>query len=111
MQAAWAEPSSRRKFVRKSVLLCGTIHRGEKAVDCVVTNVSANGARLIAQESPDGDALAALKINRCGMFPAEIAWQDGDQIGVRFLDAPATILDLLRRSLPHCKLDYEMAAV
>jgi hypothetical protein len=111
VQTAWAEKRSRRKYVRKSVLLCGTFHRGTTEVDCVVTNISANGARLIAHKPLDGDALGALKINRCGMFPAEVAWQEGDHVGLRFLDSPDNVLGLIRTALPHCKLDYEIAAV
>ncbi len=111
MQTAWVEKRSRRRFVRKSVLLCGTLHQGQTELDCVVTNISANGARLIAHHPPANPSLGALKINRCGMFPVEVAWQEGEHVGIRFLDTPDNVLELLRVALPHCKLDYEMAVV
>jgi hypothetical protein len=111
VQTAWAEKRSRRRYVRKSVLLCGTLHQGQAELDCVVTNISANGARLIAHQSLDKPSLGALKINRCGMFPAEVAWQEGEHVGLRFLDTPDNVIELLRAALPHCKLDYEMTVV
>ncbi len=91
-------PDNRRRFPRTRVLLTGRLYRGEGAVDCVVTNLSAGGARIAAREParidppvPDGTEPASLLIERYGIFPGELLWRDGRAAGLRFRDAPPVI--------------------
>lgn len=98
-------PQSRRSFPRKAVLLCGRFYHGRTAVDCVITNISANGARLLVNQRLEGEMVGALSINRCGMFPGAVVWQGEDQAGLRFFERPERVASLVADALPHCALE------
>src|SRR3546814_6087622 len=76
----------RRHYERKHVLLGGRFLRGVETVSCLVTDISANGARIMLDRCPDGDRLGALHIDRFGLFAGELRWSDDGSAGIRFLD-------------------------
>lgn len=85
----------RRRYTRKSVLLRGRFHRGRETFDCLITNISASGARVRIDRPLENGAAGTLENDRFGMIPGEIVWLAKDHAGVRFLERPQWIARLL----------------
>lgn len=90
-------PSSRRRFRRTPVLLSGRLFRGGRGVDCIITNISAGGARISAVATgeigpaPETAQPTALLIERYGVFQSKVMWADGKIAGVRFLHSAKAV--------------------
>ena len=93
--------SSRRRFRRTPVLLSGRFYRGPESVGCVITNLSAGGARIKAVDGSaaglpaDRQGTTALVIERYGVFQGKLMWQDGETAGIRFLHTPKLVRDAI----------------
>ena len=90
----------RRRYERKHVLLAGRFLRGADTVNCLVTDISANGARIMLDRCPDGDRLGALHIDRFGLFTGELRWSGDGSAGIRFLDQPSPVAAAVAAVLP-----------
>lgn len=90
----------RRRYERKHVLLAGRLLRGDDTVPCLVTDISANGARIMLDRCPGGDRFGALHIDRFGLFTGEVRWSGDGSAGIRFLDRPKTVAAAVAAVLP-----------
>src|SRR3546814_739114 len=99
----------RRHYERKHVLLGGRFLRGVETVSCLVTDISANGARIMLDRCPDGDRLGALHIDRFGLFAGELRWSDDGSAGIRFLDRPSTVAAAVAAVLPFTGMGEALA--
>jgi hypothetical protein len=108
--AAGPEPGiERRRYRRTSVLLRASFRRGNEAIDCLITNLSAGGARLRPSRPIDGSTVGSLESPRLGTIAGEVVWQGGDTFGLRFLDQPAQVGEMLRKAMPNSRFAAEAA--
>jgi hypothetical protein len=103
--------TERRKAPRLRTFLGGHVVFNQRysTLDCMVRNLSADGAQLQFSDSialPSAFDLDIAKHQRS--YTARIRWRDGERIGVAFADQPSVAevvpLDLARR-LKHCEQD------
>ena len=83
--------AERRRHERACVLHSGSLHNSDGAIDCVIKDISASGARLVVERRiPEQDRLI-LDIDGIGLFPSRIVWQSADNAGIEFLSDPSTV--------------------
>jgi hypothetical protein len=99
-----AETKERRKNVRQKSFLQGRIYYNNRrsSLDCLVRDISEQGARLRFSEAVTiPDALELYIPNRNETRRARIQWRLNDEVGVEFCDehvaAPASQGDLEAR--------------
>lgn len=63
-------------------------------LDCRINNFSISGVHVLVERALDRNRPITLKINGVGEFTGQIAWSKGNQIGVRFDDAPDRVAAL-----------------
>ncbi len=63
-------------------------------LDCQINNFSISGVHVLVERALDRNRPITLKINGVGEFKGQIAWSKGNQIGVRFDDAPDRVAAL-----------------
>ena len=86
----------RRRFKRVPTLFSGAIDTGAgTTVSVAVLDVSVNGAKLRLREPFEPSGPFVLCIDRLGIFHAEAVWRKGNRIGVRFLEAPDDVSEVL----------------
>lgn len=100
----------RRRYERKHVLLAGRLLRGVDIVSCLVTDISANGARIVLDRCPEGDRFGALHIDRFGLFAGELRWSGDGSAGIRFLDQPKTVAAAVAAVLPFTGMSEALPA-
>lgn len=89
-----------RRTVRKRVLWAAKLSHGPARFDCVVVDLSLGGARIfLAQPLGKGD-IVTLDLDQMGALRAEVVWQEGHSIGLRFVDEPQKIVDTIGARLP-----------
>ena len=75
----------RRAFWRTTVLWSGHLHALGDSADCVILDVSANGAKLrFSGDVNLTEDSCALEVSRLGVFACEIAWLHGNRAGLSF---------------------------
>lgn len=81
-----------RRHPRSAVFWSGSVQGGRESVDCIVLNMSPGGAkiRLLKRFVSDGSPVV-LHIDRLGGYAGEIAWSEGNTMGLRFLKNPREI--------------------
>jgi hypothetical protein len=94
------EASAQRKTVRKRVLWKARIEIGGATHPCAVVDLSLGGARLHFAEPVEKGTKVRLILDRFGAFRAEVVWQKGRGVGMRFTDDPQRIADLIGARLP-----------
>ena len=94
------EGRDRRSYTRSPVLWTGSLISADRTVDCVIMNASANGAKVRMSEAIPLSSPITLEIPRLGAFKAEIVWTKENKIGVRFLESPAKVAQLMVQILP-----------
>lgn len=93
----------RRNFDRTPVLWTGTMVCGDRTVDCVIMNASANGAKVRVSETFPFPSSVTLKIPRLGDFQADVVWTKENKLGVRFREKPAKVAKLMTEAMPQSK--------
>ena len=89
-----------RSSVRKRVLWAAKLAHGSARFDCVVVDLSLGGARIyLAQPLGKGD-MVTLKLDQMSGLRAEVVWQEGHSIGLRFVDESQKIVDTIGSRLP-----------
>jgi len=63
-------------------------------LDCRINNFSISGVHVLVERALDSNRPITLKISGVGEFKGQIAWSKGNQIGVRFDDAPDRVAEL-----------------
>ena len=95
----------RRRYRRSAVLLSATLYCGAERFAGHVSNISVNGIKLsIGRPLPQGTT-GTVTIDRFGTFPVEVVWSAAGTVGLRFLEDPEGVAELLRAALPGCGLD------
>lgn len=94
--------SNRRASPRSAVLMTARLYQRGRLVDCVVSNVSATGAKVLlpgpASErllDATPGAVVMLTALRFGDFPARVVWVQGPILGLHFLLPAEDVMDLL----------------
>ena len=94
------EAAAHRRTVRKRVLWAARIDAAGRQYDCVVIDLSLGGAKLdLTAPVAQGDVVT-LVLERFGSFRAEIAWREEGSVGLRFVEEPQRIADLIGGRLP-----------
>ncbi len=100
-------PSGARKATRIQVLWNGSLHAGERSSACRIVDVSLDGAKAQVTNPSDIPSPVTLKIDRFGEFHCEIAWREGDCLGLRFLGDRETVAETIGRAVPQILRDHE----
>ena len=89
----------RREFVRTSVMWAAKLHIKTQTVNCVVLNISPDGAKIRLESIPDEISPATLHVDRIGDLPGEVVWQEGAMIGISFRDSPSVVAQRIEPAL------------
>ena len=100
----------RRKTTRRRTYIGGQIafNRRSSLMDCLVRNISAEGAKLVFTQTATVPQEFDLSLHQERVFRARVVWRRADEAGVAFLEprpqtAPIS-LDLVRR-LRQCEAE------
>ena len=102
---AWLHETAaleQRKHPRSRVLWMATLETKEGPLSCVVLDVSRAGAKLqfaapivpVLSKQP-----VELAIEPLGRLEAEVIWQIGERMGIRFTSDPALIVSVIGGAL------------
>ena len=94
------EAAALRSAVRKRVLWAAKLGHGAQRFDCVVADLSLGGARVHLAEPIANGERVSLALDRLGTLRAEVVWQEGHSIGLRFVDEPQKIAETIGARLP-----------
>jgi PilZ domain len=89
-----------RKYHRSTVLWPATLISRNTMHDCVIFNISANGAKVILKAPLEGVTTVILSCPRFGDLEAEIVWRNQSSIGLRFSAPPEDVARALGDTLP-----------
>ena len=89
-----------RKYHRASVLWPATLVCRNNRFECVIFNISANGAKVMIKNSLEDKARVTLTSPRFGALEGDIVWRSPSAIGLRFLLEPERIAKVLGDKLP-----------
>jgi len=97
-----AEARDRRRSRRNATLMTARLYQRGTLVGCVVSNLSASGAKLLlpgpaADMLPDPapGANITLTVPRFGDFPARLVWVQATGVGIDFLLSQEDVAGLL----------------
>ncbi len=103
-RTSWSAHHTRR-HPRDAVLWSALLYCEGVIHDCAILNISAGGAKLSIPGPISTSALVTLTIFRYGDYPAQVVWQYGSLVGLRFLENPR---DITRRlSTPYPETDFD----
>jgi hypothetical protein len=71
--------------------------------NCIVVDVSSDGANLLVESPPSGDAPLWLIVENVGPIAAVLAWQEEGRIGLHFLEEQEWVFQV-------CKQRFDPAA-
>ena len=95
----------RRRYPRTRVVWPATLRTAIGTLDCLVLDLSANGAKIQFPTPPgEIEGLVMLAIPRLPGFNATIAWSHPDhgmEVGLTFDDPPGEVAALLASVLPN----------
>ena len=90
------EWGGRREHVRKTVFLTAKLSACGQSVTCEIVNISSGGARLNMSRQVAFDTGITLNIGPFGEFVGEVVWQNGMEVGVRFLGDSEQISEMVQ---------------
>ena len=94
----------RRAFWRTTVLWSGHLRAAGDSAECVILDVSANGAKIRFTEATGvSEESCALEVARLGVFSCEIAWRRGNRVGLCFKEGLSTIATQMNEALPQAR--------
>lgn len=95
------DTTNRRRYDRVTVLWNGKLLYGDEAVDCLIVNISAEGAMVQISDPLAVGTPVILKNERLGAFAGKVAWEnDENHYGLQFLDDKDEIAQVLGLMLP-----------
>lgn len=94
------QAAERRRFKRSTTVLTGTLFCRDEIVDCVVMNISANGAKIKLKQAPAMGETVTLLVNRYGVFTGTIAWRADEAVGVQFDEDPKRVAKAIGERAP-----------
>ena len=92
-------PKDRRDFVRTSVMWAAKLHIKTHTINCVVLNISPDGAKIRLESIPDEISPATLHVDRIGDLPGEVLWQEGAMLGISFHESPSVVAQRIEPAL------------
>ncbi len=92
--------SDRRRYKRAHVLFSGRLFSGKRGIEGLVLDLSANGARIRFREPIAANTAMTLRLADSVDLEVEVAWQSGNNLGLRFLDVPGRISSIFAGLLP-----------
>lgn len=84
-------PAERRHHRRTHVLFSGRLISGDRSASGVLFDISAGGARMRISEPLEPRSALTLRLASRLDFHVEVAWREGNMIGLKFREAPARI--------------------
>ncbi len=93
----------RRRHMRLKTSFLGTLHPDAASLAaniCDILDLSASGARIRPVDPLPEAPLVTLGIDRFGLFPAQVVWRHGGEIGLRFLQSPMMVAHGMRGLVP-----------
>jgi hypothetical protein len=99
MDAQKEESSPTRRFERTTVLWSGHLVHQEQMVACVIVNISAGGAMVRSEDPAFFMTPVVLRNPRIGDLSAEVVWRQNEELGLKFVDDPDTIAEIIGRAL------------
>ncbi len=106
-------PAERRDLMRTLVMWAAEITHQDETYNCIVLNISTEGAKIRLYKRVNYISDVTLHIDRIGDLPGEVVWHRGEMIGIKFVEAPeinvARILPALSPAAtdPHSNSDSE----
>jgi len=98
------EDLSQREHTRFRTVYSGSVRQKGKSQDCVIKDLSANGAKIKnAMHLIDSEELL-LVISRLGPYKAlraKVQWRSADRIGISFLDPTDQVQETLAELFPN----------
>lgn len=70
----------------RTVLWAAVLQIDNRAVECVITNISAEGATISLPKPAICSETLLLTNERLGTLEAEVVWQNGSRVQLRFKD-------------------------
>jgi len=98
--SAGVSPADRRNHKRKPVLWSARLESREGSASCIILDLSAGGAKLRGISPASRKDEVTLVIDRFGSLRAEIMWARMGLLGIRFLDTPEQIAEIIGGKLP-----------
>jgi hypothetical protein len=89
-----------RKYHRATVLWPATLLCRNNSFECVIFNISANGAKLMIKNSLEDKIRVTLASPRFGSLDADVVWRSPGSLGIRFVLAPEQVAEVLGGKLP-----------
>ncbi len=93
------KPSEPRRFERTTVLWSGSLVYREQIVGCIIVNISAGGAMVRSEDPAFVMTPVVLRNPRIGELTAEVLWWREDELGLKFVDDPETVAEIIGRAL------------
>ena len=98
--AGHASDSDRRRFRRLTTLMNGRLFFAAKGTDGVVLDVSINGVKFRTDDNLPLGAPVTLSLAGSVHFGGEVAWRQGNILGVRFSKSPERVAEALSAMMP-----------
>ncbi len=92
---AGVSEKDQRRHIRKRVLWAAQLETADGTFNCIVLNVSRSGAKLRFAKVVQTQEPVALLGDAFGKIPAEVVWQRGDKVGIRFAADPEQIAQMM----------------
>ncbi len=92
-----APASDRRRHIRRSTILHGTLHIDARDIDCIILDLSVGGAKILIKEPVYSGARTTLSIDRVGAFSADVVWTSDEFCGLLFTGDNFTISEKIGR--------------
>ena len=92
--------SDRRRYKRTHVLFSGHLFSGKRGIEGLVLDLCANGARIQFREPIAANSAMTLRLADSVDLEVEVAWQSGNNLGLRFLGVPGRISSIFAGLLP-----------
>lgn len=86
---------SRREHQRRQHLVQARLMVGARWYDTRIADMSVGGAKLEIEVELSGDPEVWVELGQFGKFRAEIVWQHGSTVGIRFLHDPAEVAEVI----------------
>ncbi|MDJ0893678.1 MAG: PilZ domain-containing protein [Alphaproteobacteria bacterium] len=104
-QAQEQDGKERRRFPRSTVVWSGRLLFAGGSADCVVLNISINGAKVQLSGGYTGPEDVVLEIARFGQFRGQVAWRSGNSVGVTFDEEPDRVAAVIGAAVPGTRLE------
>ena len=85
----------KRSFPREVIRVRAGIRVAGHWLDCAIVNISPKGARLQVDGQISRGMEVLVKIGDFGTYKANVAWRQGNEVGVAFNHDPAEMTGLM----------------